>query len=85
MLPTPAKFHYLFNMRELSRVFGGLFEAPRDTIKDEVYLVKLWRHECERVFTDKLTNAPDKEWESNCILNVIGDIFGQDMVNKVTG
>eukprot|EP00961_Rhodomonas_salina_P092740 1248192-Rhodomonas_salina.1 len=85
MLPTPAKFHYLFNMRELSRVFGGLFEAPRETIKDEVYLVKLWRHECERVFTDKLTNAPDKEWESNCILNVIGDIFGQDMVNKVSG
>ncbi len=85
MLPTPAKFHYLFNMRELSRVFAGLFEAPRDTIKDEVYLVKLWRHECERVFTDKLTNQPDKDWENNCILDVIGEVFGQDMVNKVSG
>jgi dynein heavy chain len=85
MLPTPAKFHYMFNMRELSRVFAGIFEAPQSSIKDEVYLVKLWRHECERVFTDKLTNAPDKEWESNQILNVVGDVFGQDFVSKVGG
>ena len=85
MLPTPAKFHYMFNMRELSRVFAGIFEAPQNTLKDEVYLVKLWRHECERVFTDKLTNGPDKEWESNAILNVLGDVFGQDLVSKTSG
>jgi dynein heavy chain len=85
MLPTPAKFHYMFNMRELSRVFAGIFEAPQKTIKDEIYLVKLWRHECERVFTDKLTNSPDKDWESNTILNVLGDVFGQDLVSKTSG
>ncbi|CAN0142261.1 unnamed protein product, partial [Pylaiella littoralis] len=60
MLPSPSKFHYTFNMRELSRVFQGLLRAPKDSIPTEVCLMKLWRHECCRVFADKLTTLEDK-------------------------
>jgi len=30
-------------------------------MKPEVFLVGLWRHECERTFVDKLVNTKDKE------------------------
>ncbi|CAM9922274.1 unnamed protein product, partial [Laminaria digitata] len=66
MLPSPSKFHYTFNMRELSRVFqaswkkSGLLRAPKESIPTEVCLVKLWRHECCRVFADKLTTLEDR-------------------------
>lgn len=60
MLPTPAKFHYMFNMRELSRTFQGMLECPRDVVRDEIYLLNLWKHESERVFCDKLNSLEDK-------------------------
>lgn len=60
-LPTPAKFHYVFNMRELSRVFQGVFRPGPDVVSDEGALVMLWRHEALRVFSDKLTSHADKK------------------------
>ena len=70
MLPTPSKFHYVFNMREISRIFKGILNVRKETInncesvggtwKPELFLVGLWRHECERVFVDKMTNDKDK-------------------------
>ena len=72
LLPTPAKFHYIFNMRELSRVFQGCVrtvENPKfkvihnsvNKLKSDMFVVGLWRHECLRVFQDKLTNEADKQ------------------------
>ena len=61
MLPSPSKFHYTFNLRDLSRVFQGVLRTPRASVPDSRTLILLWRHECERVFCDKLTTLEDKD------------------------
>ena len=30
-------------------------------MKPEIFIVGLWKHECERVFMDKLANQADKK------------------------
>ncbi|OQS05067.1 dynein heavy chain, outer arm [Thraustotheca clavata] len=59
MLPTPQKFHYIFTMRDLARIFQGILRGFEMVTSDR-YLVKLWRHECERLFADRLTTLDDK-------------------------
>ena len=44
--------------------FGGAVTTPAG------YLLALWRHECERVFCDKLVSAEDKAWAAAAILEL---------------
>lgn len=52
--PTPSKFHYIFNLRDLSRVYEGLCLATEDVFSTADSFVRLWRNECIRVFGDRL-------------------------------
>ncbi|KAL2653371.1 hypothetical protein R1flu_021499 [Riccia fluitans] len=60
LLPTPAKSHYTYNMRDLSKVFQGL--AQVNTVLDKKSLIRLWCHEALRVFHDRLVNDEDRTW-----------------------
>lgn len=62
MPPTPQKFHYVFSLRELSRSFQGLLRAPVESATaSDRSLVRLWQHESERVFADRLVSLEDKQ------------------------
>ena len=44
-LPTPTKFHYTFNLWDLSKVFMGLSWANKKNVKEIKDLISLWTHE----------------------------------------
>jgi dynein heavy chain len=52
--PTPSKPLYKFNVRDLSRVFQGILAVSPKAILSKSAFVRLWIHECQRVFADRL-------------------------------
>jgi dynein heavy chain len=60
--PTPAKPHYTFNMRDISKVFQGLLMSDRRRLTTAVQLGRMWIHESTCVFGDRLINEEDKTW-----------------------
>ena len=59
-MPTPAKSHYVFNMRDISKVFQGLYLADKNFYESKEQIIKLWGHEILRVFYDRLINTDDQ-------------------------
>ncbi|XP_030635110.1 dynein heavy chain 2, axonemal [Chanos chanos] len=74
-LPTPAKIHYLFNLRDISKVFQGLLRANRDFHDTKQSITRLWIHECFRVFSDRLIDHADLEAFVGLLSEKLGSLF----------
>ncbi|XP_077110730.1 dynein axonemal heavy chain 9 isoform X2 [Ranitomeya variabilis] len=72
-LPTAIKFHYIFNLRDLSNIFQGVLFSTPDCLKTPQDLVKLYLHESNRVYRDKMVEEKDFE---------VFDKIQTDMVKK---
>lgn len=73
--PTPACFHYIFNMRDLSRIFAGLCQITPDKFNLTKHLVRVWRNECSRIFCDRLINKKHIHLVNEFIEEIIEDHF----------
>mmetsp|Transcript_44339 Transcript_44339/g.86753 ORF Transcript_44339/g.86753 Transcript_44339/m.86753 type:complete len:4144 (+) Transcript_44339:98-12529(+) len=75
LLPTPAKSHYTFNLRDISKVFQGvLMILPQNCAQPDT-MVKLWIHEATRCFHDRLINDEDKSWFTHKIVALLSRHF----------
>ncbi|EQC31947.1 hypothetical protein SDRG_10462 [Saprolegnia diclina VS20] len=71
--PTPAKCHYVFNLRDVAKVFAGILHT-RSTWTTES-IVKLWLHESMRVFYDRLVSAADRHWLTTTLIALLNKSF----------
>ena len=76
--PTPSKFHYIFNLRDLSRIFQGMSQSTANEIDSESAFVRLWRNEVLRVFHDRLVDANDRSLVKQKIESLVIDYFDYD-------
>lgn len=54
---TAINFHYEFTVRHLANVFQGLLMSTPDTFNTASKWGKLWLHESERVYADRLVSS----------------------------
>ncbi|XP_030875567.1 dynein heavy chain 10, axonemal [Leptonychotes weddellii] len=77
--PTPSKFHYIFNLRDLSRVFNGFVLTNPERFQTVTQMVRVWRNECLRVFHDRLINETDKQLVQDHIRDLVTEHFNDDV------
>lgn len=58
--------------------FGGSVTSP------DGYLLALWVHECQRVFSDKMITLEDKAWIDTAIKDLCKTNFTPDLVKQVS-
>ncbi|CCW59976.1 unnamed protein product [Phytomonas sp. EM1] len=73
--PTPVHPHYLFNLRDLSRVISGMANATLQSVPDTFALIRLWLHEEMRTFRDRLINEKDRSWFDQQLQNQVRKHF----------
>ena len=82
-MPTPAKSHYIYNLRDISKVFQGISKATNKSFQNDSDFIKLWAHECQRVFQDRLINYEDQTFFEKILKTLIKNNLKRDWESLV--
>eukprot|EP00762_Andalucia_godoyi_P001076 ANDGO_01965.mRNA.1 Dynein-1-beta heavy chain len=75
--PTPARSHYTFNLRDLSKVFQGIMQVTPRSVNDVPSFCRLWIHESTRCFHDRLIDSTDRTYFKDLTLELVKRHLGQ--------
>ena len=84
LLPTPAKSHYTFNLRDVSKVIQGVMAINNKKCTEAKELVKVWTHECNRVFSDRFINQKDRDYFTDLLVTECEEKFAMKYKDVVT-
>ncbi|CAD2219679.1 dynein heavy chain [Angomonas deanei] len=85
--PTAVKFHYQWNMREMFNIFQGLCKSNPKLHTKSLQFVRLWVHECNRTFRDRMAESEDLARYDALLLEVINragfpDVSAKDAIEE---
>ncbi|XP_031781103.1 dynein heavy chain 6, axonemal isoform X1 [Nasonia vitripennis] len=80
LLPTPEKSHYIFNLRDLSKCIQGILQADSSIVRETKQMLRLFYHECLRVFHDRLINTQDKSYFYRLLSGICSHSFNDEVV-----
>jgi dynein heavy chain len=79
---TAVNFHYEFNIRHISNIFSGILQTQPNNFVDTEKVIKLWFHESERIYADRLVEAAHIKAYTESALDVVKKVFGKNVVQK---
>jgi dynein heavy chain len=80
--PRPATSHYLFNLRDMSKVIQGVVSGHEKFIVGKEDAVRIWYHENLRVYGDRLISVSDNSVLETILMESVAGVFkmNRDMI-----
>ena len=69
----------------MSKVFQGVLQGSPKTVTNANEALRLWAHECLRVFSDRMIETKDTDWFFELLCSLLRDKCKKEWTSLVEG